>query len=188
MDIILIRHGESEDNVRKVFSRDSTVLTENGIRQIEKTREKLQHYNFSKVYVSPLQRTIQTLHHLGLEGQEEKMVREMNFGIFTGLTFDEYKKKYPRETENWMSDSFNYTIPQGESISDTYKRVESFLEQVMERGEDALIVTHEGIIRLACSWVIGSVDHFFRFRADNGSITIISADEEYRYIKKLNHR
>ena len=34
MDIIMIRHGESEDNIRKVFSDPNTSLTNKGIEQI----------------------------------------------------------------------------------------------------------------------------------------------------------
>ncbi|MGM0396852.1 MAG: histidine phosphatase family protein [Bacillota bacterium] len=188
MDIIFIRHGESEDNVEKRFSRDFTTLTEKGIRQIEGAREKLFQYEFSRAYVSPLKRTRETLCHLGLEGEEDERIREMNFGIFTGLTFHEYEKRYPEETKLWMNDSFNYTIPDGESIVHTYGRVESFMEELMKKNEDAVVVTHEGIIRLACSWVIGSAEHFFRFRVDNGSITVISADDEYKFIRKLNDR
>jgi broad specificity phosphatase PhoE len=62
------------------------------------------------------------------------------------------------------------------------------MEDMLQRNENALVVTHEGIIRLACSWVIGGPDHFYRFRADNGSATVISADINYRFIKQLNHR
>ncbi len=188
MDIIFVRHGESHDNVEKRFSRDFITLTERGIQQIKDARKNLATYEFSKVYVSPLKRTLQTLGHLGLDGEEDDRVREMNFGIFTGLTFNEYQEKYPEETRLWMEDSLNYTIPEGESIVDTYMRVESFMEDMLHRNENALVVTHEGIIRLACSWVIGSADHFYRFRADNGSATVISADRNYRFIKQLNHR
>ncbi len=188
MDIIFVRHGESHDNLEKRFSRDFITLTEEGIEQIKNTRTMLERYDFSKVYVSPLKRTLQTLSYLGLEGEEDDRVREMNFGIFAGLTFQEYQKEYPEETRLWMEDSLNYTIPEGENIADTYKRVESFMEDLIDRNENALVVTHEGIIRLACSWVIGNSEHFYRFRAENGSITVISVDQDYKYIKKLNHK
>lgn len=188
MDIIFIRHGESYDNIEKRFSRDHITLTQKGIIQIKKTKEQIEQYDFSKVYVSPLTRTLETLSYLELEGIKDNRIREMNLGIFTGLTFDEYKNKYPEETEMWMEDSINYTIPQGESIASTYKRVENFMEELVQKNENSLVVTHEGVIRLACSWVIGSLNHFFRFRAENGSITIISADHKYKYIKKMNQR
>ena len=68
MDIIMIRHGETEDNVSKVFSRDDTKLSEIGKEQIKRTRELLKDFKFDKVYYSPLERTKETLGILGLEG------------------------------------------------------------------------------------------------------------------------
>lgn len=188
MELILVRHGESEDNVSKIFSRDSTTLTKNGAEQIKKTRELLKEYQFTKVYYSPLVRTKQTYEILGLSGFENRLIREMNFGIFTGHTFDEFSLKYPDESQKWVDDPFNFEIPNGENIMQTYKRVVSFLDSVMELDENILLVTHEGIIRLICSYIMDDPNHFFKFRAGNGSITVVSLDEQHKYIKQLNYR
>lgn len=186
MDIIMIRHGESEDNLNKILSRDNTKLTENGILQIEKSKEFLKNYKFDKVYYSPLTRTNETREHLGLEGIEEERIREIGFGIFTGYKYDEFSSKYPDESKAWTDDPYNYDIPKGESINTVYKRVESFLEEVIKKDEDILLVIHEGIIRVICSWVFDDPNFFFRFKAENGSFSIVSVNEGYKYIKKLN--
>lgn len=188
MDLILVRHGESEDNVQKILSRDTTTLTENGIKQIEHSRKILESYDFGKVYCSPLRRTLQTMEILGLDGEMDDRIREMNWGIFTGMTYDQYKKMYPEEAEGWASDPFKYTIPKGESIINTYHRVKSFIEDFSLGNENVLAVTHEGIIRLACTWVIDDPMAFFRFRAGNGSITVITIEDGYKFIKQLNQR
>lgn len=188
MDIILIRHGQSEDNLAKRMSRDFTGLTSTGIEQIKRTRDILKDYCFDSVYCSPLNRTIQTMEVLGLEGRLEDRIREMNWGIFTGYTYDEYSNKYPVETAQWNKDPFSYTIPGGESIFKTYDRVKDFMEGLSKNTESVLAVTHEGIIRLACSWVMDDPETFFRFRAENGSITVISVVDGYKYIRQLNHR
>lgn len=188
MDFIFIRHGQSEDNLSRRMSRDFTGLTPCGVEQIKRTRELLEDYSFDTVYCSPLKRTIQTMEVLGLEGELEDRIREMNWGIFTGYTYDEYSNKYPVETAQWNKDPFNYTIPGGESIFKTYDRVKQFLDGLKSADENVLSVTHEGIIRLACSWVVDDPETFFRFRAENGSITVISVVDGYKYIKQLNHR
>ena len=186
MDIIMIRHGESEDNLNKILSRDDTSLTKKGILQIKRSKEFLINYKFDKVYYSPLTRTIQTREHLGLEGIEEERIREIDFGIFTGYKYEEFTSKYPEESKLWIDDPNKYEIPKGESINTVYKRVENFLEEVTEQDEDILLVTHEGIIRVICSWVFDNPEYFFKFKADNGSFSIISINEGYKYIKKLN--
>jgi alpha-ribazole phosphatase len=188
MELILVRHGESEDNVTKRFSSDTTTLTENGIEQIKKTRDLLKEYDFSKVFYSPLTRTRQTHEILGLSGIENETIREMNFGIFAGYTFDEFSKKYPKESQLWVDDPFNFNIPNGENIMQTYTRLVGFLESIKDSKENVLLVTHEGIIRLVCSYVMNDPNLFFKFRARNGSITVVNLDEQYNYIKQLNYR
>ena len=110
----------------------------------------------------------------------------MNFGIFTGKTFDELIKEYPDESEAWFNGGNRYQIPKGESLEMVYNRLLEFLEELVDRDENVVLITHEGIIRLACCWVFDDINHFYRFKADNGSINIISISENYRYISKLN--
>lgn len=187
MDIIMIRHGESEDNVEKIFSRDTTSLTETGIGEILKTKNLLDKYNYQTVYFSPLKRTVESLQHLGLEGKEELRIREINFGIFTGKTFKEISDLFPVETKAWLDDTNNYLIPEGESLLNVYERVGNFLQELIMKGENALLVTHDCVIRLALCWVFDKPEYFFKFKVDNGSINIISIDDNFKFIKKLNH-
>lgn len=183
----MIRHGESEDNLAQILSRPTTCLTDKGINQIKKTKELLKSYQFQKVYYSPLKRTDETRFHLGLEGIEEERIIEVNFGIFEGLGYEDFTAKYPEESKFWGDDPFTYEIPNGESIYMVYERVKNFLEQVVENDVDILLVTHEGIIRIICSWVFDDPNYFFKFKAENGSISIVSIDKGYKYIKKLNY-
>lgn len=186
MDIIMIRHGETEDNVKKVFSRDSTSLTKAGIEDILRTKELLENYSYEKVYYSPLTRTVETLNHLGLEGIEEPRIREINFGIFTGKTYKEILDIYPKETKLWTDDSNNYKIPQGESLLNVYNRVKEFLEELCEQDKDVLLVVHDCVIRLALCWIFDKPEYFFKFKVDNGSINTISIDDGFKYIRRLN--
>lgn len=188
MELILVRHGESEDNVNKRFSSDNTILTAKGVKQIERTRELIKGYDYSKVFYSPLVRTRQTHEILGLSGEENETIREMDFGIFAGYTFDEFSIKYPEESKMWVEDPFNFNIPNGENIIQTYTRLVGFLDSIKDSKENILLVTHEGIIRLACSYVMGDPNLFFKFRASNGSITVINFEEQFNYIKQLNYR
>lgn len=183
----MIRHGESEDNIQRIFSRDDTRLTEKGIGQIKRTKEILQNFNYDKVYYSPLTRTVETLENLELEGIEEERIREINFGIFTGRTFEEIKEVYPNESNSWLEDTHNYVIPQGESLLDVYNRVVEFLEGISRSEENIILVCHDCIIRLALCWIFDNPEYFFRFKIDNGSINIISVDDGFKYIKKLNY-
>lgn len=184
MDIIMIRHGETEDNVKKVYSRDDTSLTEKGIRQIMRTKELLKKYDYEEIHYSPLKRTVETLNLLGLEGKEDIRIREINFGIFTGKTFEEISNTYPAETKSWIEDISNYKIPEGESLLDVYERVREFLEEICKIDKNVLLVTHDTVIRLALCWVFDNPAYFYRFKVDNGSISTITVDHGFKYIRQ----
>ena len=188
MDIILIRHGQTEDNVNRIFSTKNTRLTEKGREQIKKTKTYVDTLFFDKVYVSPLCRAIETMKILGLEGKKEERIKEVDFGLFEGNTYEAIKEKYPDEVEQWNEDYINYVTPKGESIKLAYERVTSFLEEISQKDEDVVLVCHDGVTRIALSWVFDNVNCFFKFKVENGSVNIISIDEYgFKYIKKTNY-
>lgn len=186
MDIIMIRHGKSEDNLRKVYSRNSTPLTDDGIEELLQTKKLLKEYNYEEVYYSPYKRTAMTLACLGLVGKEESRLKEINFGIFAGKTFEEISHIYPKETKLWTNDIYNYQIPQGESLFDVYERVSEFLEELHKLNKSSILVTHDSVIRLALCWIFDEPLYFYRFKVDCASITTITINEGYKYINRVN--
>ena len=182
----MLRHGETEDNLKKIYSRHTTILTDKGKNQIIKARKLLNELKYEKIYYSPLKRTMETLEYLGLEGIEEPRIREIDFGIFTGKTYEQISKIYPEETKSWTKDSIGYKIPQGESLFNVYYRVEEFLEEICKLNKNVLLITHDSVIRSALCWIFNEIEYFFRFKIDNGSISIISIEDKFKYIKKLN--
>jgi len=188
VDIILIRHGETFDNVKMQFSTKDVVLTDRGRKQIENIKPIVDTLSFDRVYVSPLKRAIETMKILGLEGEGEERIREVDFGLFEGNTYEDLKVKFPEEVKLWSNDFMNYIVPEGESIKLAYERVTPFLGELVKKKENALLVCHDGVIRIALSWVFDNPDFFFKFKTDNGSISIISIDElGFKYIKKINY-
>ena len=188
MDIIMIRHGESEDNISKVYSREDTGLTNKGKKEILGAKLLLEDIGYKNAYYSPFKRAFQSYEILELKASPEDRIKEIDFGIFTGKTFGEISEIYPEESKAWISDVINYRVPQGESVRDVYMRVEGFLEELVDKGEDALLICHDCVIRLALCWVFDNPDYFFKFKIDNGSINIISIDDDYKFIKRTNYK
>lgn len=188
MDIIMIRHGETEDNLGRIFSRDNTRLTKKGRKQILNLSELLKEFRYEDIYYSPLTRTVESMEILGLDGIVEEKIREINFGVFTGKTFKEISNLYPMQAKKWIDDSINYRVPEGESVLDVYNRTQMFLEELVYKDINSLLICHDCVIRLALCWVFDNPDYFFKFKVDNGSINVISIEDNYKYIKKLNYR
>lgn len=188
MDIIMIRHGESEDNLRRIFSRDNTKLTEKGRTQILNSKELLKGFDYEDIYYSPLTRTVESIKILGLDGIMEEKIREIDFGIFTGKTFHEISELHPIQAKKWVEDSINFRVPKGESILDVYDRIKVFLKELIEKDKNALLICHDCVIRLILCWVFDNPDYFFKFKIDNGSINIISVEDDFKCIKKTNYK
>ncbi|KAK7366740.1 hypothetical protein VNO80_08737 [Phaseolus coccineus] len=141
--IILVRHGESEGNVdESVYTRipDPKIsLTQKGRDQaeacgnrIKQMIEKEQGQNWQVYfYVSPYQRTLQTLQHLArpfersrIAGfREEPRIREQDFG-----NFQNREKMRVEKALRQLYGRFFYRFPDGESAADVYDRITGFRE------------------------------------------------------------
>ena len=187
MDLIFVRHGRTEMNDLACFSgRTDCELTDEGFRQAVEVKSLLQGLSFDGVYVSPLKRTVQTAEVFNKEYKLDDRLLEMDFGVFEGLRYTEIEKKYPDTLQSWNEDYQNYRIPGGESLEDVFDRVEHFIQDIRKKHDRVLVVTHEGVIRCALSLVFSSRDHFYRFKIDNGSVSIISFNGDYSFIKTIN--
>lgn len=186
MEIILLRHGETMDNNLKIYSRSETGLSFDGKIQIKNVREKILKMDFKKVYYSPLKRSKETLIQLGITGIAEPRISEIDFGIFEGKSYEQIVEEYPYESSMWFEDYIDYSIPEGESLRMVYHRVQEFLEELIKKDENVLLITHEGVIRLVSCWVLDNIDFFYRFKSNNAGISIISIVDGFKYISRLN--
>ena len=81
----LIRHGETEQNVLKVWQGHSdTPLNKNGLRQAKLLASRLKDSN-ATVYSSNLKRASETASFLSKKIELRETLREINVGDFTGM-------------------------------------------------------------------------------------------------------
>jgi broad specificity phosphatase PhoE len=172
--IILVRHGESEGNLDDtIYERvpDHRIgLTPKGFDQARETGEVIRDLldgESVEVYVSPYVRTRQTLEALALPVAErdvrvEPRLREQDWANFQDPA-DIAEQKEQRDRYG----HFYYRFTHGESGSDVYDRVSTFLEsmhrnfQTPEAPRNVVIVTHGLTMRLFCMrWFHWSVEYF----------------------------
>mgnify|MGYP003248222342 FL=1 len=147
-----------------------------------------------KIYTSTLKRTVQTIEayadYKGLEIDKRDGFREINFGLFDGLNYEEIKEKYPKETEEMMVLSKDYKFPQGESLDEMYQRNAKELDIVIEenKGNDKniLICSHMGTIRNILSYLLTkNGDIHWNFRLQNASVTVIDMSSGFPIIELM---
>lgn len=170
----MVRHGQSAANVdATIYNRipDYRIpLTELGVEQAraagERVRRQLDGQKV-RVYVSPYLRAYQTLEAMNLgdlveSTMEEPRLREQDWANFQNPAEIADQK----ELRNAYGHFF-YRFREGESGSDVYDRVSSFMETLFRQwakpgyAPNALFVTHGLTMRLFCMrWFHWSVEYF----------------------------
>lgn len=196
----MIRHGQSLANVDpSIYNRvpDYRIpLTPLGLEQAKAAGADLKRrLNGEKVrvYVSPYLRAYQTLEALDLGDQavqvmEEPRLREQDWANFQNPAEIADQK----ELRNAYGHFF-YRFREGESGSDVYDRISSFMETLFrhwsnpEYPPNALMVTHGLTMRLFCMrWFHWSVEYFESLNnPENAQLRSLLATENGRYALDL---
>ena len=159
--LVLVRHGESEWNLKNLFTGWRDVdLTEQGIKEARAAGRKLkaQGLVFDIAFTSALKRAQRTLdlmlEELGQQGLpviEDQALNERDYGDLVGLNKDDARKKWGDEQVKLWRRSYDIPPPGGESLKDTAARVlpyyiQEILPRVM-RGERVLVSAHGNSLR-----------------------------------------
>jgi probable phosphoglycerate mutase len=153
MKSFLIRHGQTKWKKIGFLSYTDLKLTNKGIFQTKKIALKLKKEKIDKIYSSPLKRCKQTAEiigkYLGLKVYIAPQLKEVNFGIFEGLSLREAEKKYPELFWARQKDKWNFRIPHGESYKDAAERILKFLKKLLgKKHKNIVLVTHVTIIKI----------------------------------------
>ena len=195
LEIILVRHGETDSNTRGTYCGwTDPELNGKGIAQAQRAAGNLSDIKPDFIYSSPLKRVYCTAEIINCNYGKEIIcsdsLKEHNFGIWEDMTHAEILEKYPGESLKWQKDWANYRIEGGESAMDGYKRVVAFLENLLDKhkNEIILIVTHSGCIRYILAYLLDMrIEGIWRFAVENGGIArIVVNDEKFAYLKALN--
>jgi len=195
--IYMVRHGETVLTPMRKFSGVGPLdpkLTEKGLAQAAAVAGAIAKLNPEVLIASPLMRTTQTAAAIaaatGLEINFDEIWYELSFGDWDGLSFEEVKEKFPDEFQGWLN-STSYAPAGGESYDQAEVRVEEALEKVaaLYPGQRVVVVTHNGIIKLAAQIVTGApTEAVFHIDAAPCSITSISIwpSDGLRALRSLN--
>ena len=139
MEVWVIRHGQTEGNLKKILQGHSDgKLTRNGIEQAQVTGKRLIDEEFEKAFVSDVGRTKETFNHLialnnAKEATEVKytpLLREKGAGVLQGQKLAQFAKNAKASGAPLRE----YKPQGGESWLDVRSRVEKFVEKLAGEG------------------------------------------------------
>lgn len=179
IELILVRHGETDWNASGIFrGRADVGLNETGRRQAEKLGEYLDREKLVIIYSGPLKRARETAAAIaGRQGIEVAVVANLNdfhFGEWQGLSLQEVAEKYPEFYRDWQDTPEQVRVPGGESLEEVRGRALPFVEDAVMRGGEGRIVmvTHRVVIKVIVCALLGlDLSHFWNIRIDNGGLT-----------------
>jgi len=199
--LLLIRHGESEGNVNRKFCGFQDVkLTEKGIWQAKRLAQRLREVKVDAVYCSDLSRARHTaeivFQNRGINMKIVPQLKEINFGVWEGLSFEEVKLKfgYGEYFHSWLENTdVKAVIPQGESIIQLNERVMKALKEILDKhnakknDETIAIVCHGGTIRVILSNALNiSLDKIWNIGQDSTALNVINYYDHTAFVNLVN--
>ena len=161
--IHLIRHGEVMGAGTPRYNGHADVgLSERGVAQYHALKGRFSDARISACYSSDLQRCrvgAEILgRHLGIEPVYNPALRELNIGVWEGMTWDEIRQLWPDEWDARLADIVNYRVPNGENLLDVSNRVMPVIDRIVgdHRGNEVLVVGHGGVNRVILLNAIGA--------------------------------
>jgi alpha-ribazole phosphatase len=192
--LLLVRHGNTKSNSAERFWGHTDVeLSDDGVRQAERLRDRLAGEKINFAYASNLCRALLTAEVIASRHQVEVIacpeLHEINFGKVEGLNFSEISKLYPELARTWSTRDLNFRFPEGESIGDLNRRVSKFPERLEKLAPEdtVLIAAHSGVLRLLICHLLGIAPHHWRqIRTDLASLTIVETYPQGAILNLLN--
>lgn len=159
--LVLIRHGQSEWNLKNLFTGWRDVdLTEKGVAEAQAAAQKLksQGLTFDVAYTSALKRAQRTLDIIlkdmsltNIPVIKDLALNERDYGDLSGLNKDDARAKWGADQVLKWRRSYDIAPPGGESLKDTIARtlpyyVQDILPGVLN-GRRTLIAAHGNSLR-----------------------------------------
>ncbi len=152
--LVLVRHGESTWNAKGIWTGITDVdLTEKGREEAREAGKAIKDIKFQIAFTSLLKRAKQTFEELGVNVPliENAALDERDYGDFTGKNKWEIKKQLGDVEFLKLRRSWDYPVPNGESLKDVYNRVAPYYEEhilpELKKGNNVLVCAHGNSLR-----------------------------------------
>jgi broad specificity phosphatase PhoE len=189
MRLILVRHGETEENVKRIIQGQHGALSKRGLKQAKLLAKRLKDEEMDAVISSDLKRAVDTTKeivkfHPKIPVEYSKLLRETSFGKYVGIPVLKFKEIRKKSGE----DKYKFRPEGGEDYLDLKARANKFLDETLTKykGKTILVVTHGGIIRVLLGMIFNkTTKEASEMDIPNTCISMIEFKKKKKYDVKL---
>jgi len=192
--LILVRHAEVEVRYHKIFGGTIDMnLSPRGQEQAKILAKFLHEKKFDAIYASPMKRVQQTLAPFLNNSAPSQTIlpalREVNFGDWTGMNWEQVCAKFNLLTHEWLDHIERGVAPNGETGPQLRARVEPCVRDIVKNhpGQTAGIFCHGGVIRMILAILLEMpLPRTNMFEVEYASVTQVALYPRHAEIELLN--
>jgi broad specificity phosphatase PhoE len=192
--LFLLRHGEVEERYHRVFGgRIDMDLSPRGHEQARTLADFLRRRPIDAIYASPMRRAQQTLAPLASHCPTPAVVRsefrEVDFGDWTGLTWEQVHSRYQISAFDWLEQIERGAIANAETGASFRARVGPLLDEIVREhsGQSVAVVCHGGVIRMMLSILLDlPLPKLASFEIDYASVSQVERHERKTEVTLVN--
>lgn len=197
MRLFLVRHGQTEANLRGVFcGLTDLLLTPQGVEQAGQLAGWLAEVDFTHAVSSQLLRARHTA-DIVLAGQDinvtiDDQLNEMNFGDWEMRHHHDLQREDPDAWAAWVADWQQASPTGGESFPHFLARIEGAVEQlksVQNNDNNRLLVAHQGVLSLMLARLLAMpAAAMWHFHFEQGAYSVLEIHEGFVTLRAFNSR
>jgi phosphoserine phosphatase len=193
--LIIVRHGHTAlNNGDRFRGRTDTPLDEQGLREAEVTAQAIaKRWKLSAVYTSAVSRAHVTGEIIGkpfgLPAVDEPGILDMDYGEWTGLTFEEARAHDPAMYKICMETPSRFKPAKGESFEELRARSVAAVKAIAQKHPDqaVAIVTHNVVNRvILLGFLQTTTDLFWQMHQGTCAINVLEYDGKDYGIELIN--
>jgi ribonuclease H / adenosylcobalamin/alpha-ribazole phosphatase len=201
-DVVLLRHGDTRLSPERRFSGVGSAdppLSAAGADQARRAAGSalLRGRAFTEVLTSPMSRCQQTARivaeALGISVVVDRDLREMDFGLWEEMTFDEVQDRYPVDLERWKQSAMSPPTGSSETLAAVVDRMGTVAARFASRyaGASVLAVTHITPVKALVAHALGApptaLFHMELSSACFSRISYTGGDASVRLLNDTSH-
>ena len=193
--LFLVRHGEVEEQYLRIYGgRIDMNLSERGHEQATALAPFFSSMGLDAIYCSTMTRARQTLdpiaEHVAATPVFMEDLREIDFGEWTGLTWEAVAKQHESEVADWLHLLDGGEVDGAESTAGLRARVSPCLDRILEShpGQSVAIICHGAVIRVMLSSLLslplrelGGIDISY------AGVSLVEHEGERNVARYINH-